>query len=298
MTKQPIKQQAGQARQFKPAVVQSKNRVGVSNGRRPGPPPVYSPNPMPRVAQAKSAAPAKTKAGPTAPAVYRAQPIPRCMQTKSVKQVQPGARVTGHVQARMAVPNAPAAARAGGGIIQMAEPSKEEKKARRFSLGFMQVGHSDKPMPPGGMATYGQLAIVVDDGGEDATITLGASKNIKGEHAEDVIMRILSEHSGMFDPSTVNQIHVSVTKSPCSSDFKTSKKAKGCTESLIDLVKHGYPLAGHMVKFKLTLHVAHLYGGSGDRKRNSCLALKELKKAGAEINLANNTIVSGETCDL
>ena len=284
-------------RQFKPAVVQSKNPAGVPNVRRPAAPAVYKPNPTPRVAQAKSAISSKTKTGPTAPPAYRAQPTPKCLQTKSVSHVQPGARVTGPVQPRMAVPKAPASANAGSvRVMQLA--SQQERKAQQFTGGFRQMGHSGVPMPLGGMATFGQLAIVVEDDDEDALITLGASKNIKGAHAEDVMIGILRDHGGMFDPGKLNPIHMAVTKSPCSSTYGTSKKKEGCTESLIKLITKGVSLGGPTVKFALTLHVDHLYGGSAVRKRASCNALKLLKAAGAEIKLVDNAIVSGEECKL
>lgn len=255
----PLKHQTRQAHQFKPAVAQAKNPVGVPNARRSIAPSVYRPNATPRVAQAK-----------------------------------------------MAVPKPFAVARAGSGrVVQLAEKEEEAskmvKKAKLYQEGFKELGHVEDKMAPGGMATFGHLGIVIEDGDEEEIeITLGAAKNLsrKGEHAEDVMIRILRENSGMFAPGKVNPILMDVTKSPCSSEHKTSKKPIGCTEELIKLVKVGTLLAGKMVKFKLTLVVHHLYGGSGDRRRASCEALKDLKKAGATVILIDNKIVGDEECVL
>jgi ribosomal protein S18 acetylase RimI-like enzyme len=176
-------------------------------------------------------------------------------------------------------------------VVQRAEM----RKGQQYSNGFMQVGHYEKPAPVAGMATHATLGIVLDDGDE---IVLGAAKNLskKGKHAEDVVVELLREISGSLKENATTEIHISVTKSPCSSTHNTSKKAKGCTEVLMELAGEKWP--GGTPKYNVVVWVDHLYGGSEKRKKDSCAALQDLKKAGVTVTLENDRIVNGCNCAL
>lgn len=171
----------------------------------------------------------------------------------------------------------------------------EERKGQQFTGGFRQVGHSEVPMPPGGMTTFATLEITLCE----HSIVLGAVKNVsaKKKHAEDVALGVLKENAGMLEKNATTEIRINVTKSPCSSKHGTSNKVKGCTEELIGLAEEKWPDDG-TPKYKLTVYASKLYGNSGEMRRNSGKALKDLQNAGVTVLLENKSIVSGEDCVL
>jgi ribosomal protein S18 acetylase RimI-like enzyme len=172
------------------------------------------------------------------------------------------------------------------------------RKGQQFVGGFRQVGHSEVNMPSGGMTTFATLEIEFESDDGDITVVLGAAKNTShnGKHAEDVVVELLKKNPEMLKKNATTEIAINVTKSPCSSNHKTSNKVKGCTETLIDLAGEKWP--DGTPKYKLTVRATKLYGNSEEKKKNSCAALKDLKAAGVKVELVNEHIVIGCTCDL
>jgi hypothetical protein len=193
----------------------------MKNGQgKPTPiaPPAYRPLPVPKVLQRKTAV-----TGPT-------PPVPRALQRKEIKTpsvpVKPTALVQRkqHAQPRISRP----------GILQ----PKVIQRAK-WSMGQSDAEMSDQQWRKSGMATY--CSIMVDDGSEEGLVELGLGKSIKtktygAEHAEDVAMRALLEEYGEGGLVGLNVI-LSVSKSPCSSGFKTSNKDEGCAERLVQFAK-------------------------------------------------------------
>lgn len=142
------------------------------------------------------------------------------------------------------------------------------------------MGHSDAEMSDqqwfkSGMATY--CSIMVDDGSGDSLAEVGLGKSLKtktygAEHAEDVAMRTLLEEYGADGLEGVNVI-LSVSKSPCSSGFKTSNKDEGCAEALVKFAKK--------YKCKISIICRGLYKGLPA----SQLAINWLRLQGIEVSV-------------
>ena len=120
-----------------------------------------------------------------------------------------------------------------------------------------------------GMATHGS-AILYNTNHPQGT-DLGIFKNINTvrfgcEHAEDVFIRDLksSKIGLMVATPMVNTIVLNISKSPCSSTYGTSAKAKGCAEELIDFQNNAYtcPITGNEYVFKLIVIARGVYNQS------------------------------------
>lgn len=122
-----------------------------------------------------------------------------------------------------------------------------------------------------GMSTRLVLSAYVSVRGVEELTTLCDTQNAHStahgsEHAEDVAIRVLRNNLTLFRPAPhVNELWMSITKSPCTSISRTglpvtSQKATGCTEELINLVATGLTgPGGAMYTFRLTVHVFGLY---------------------------------------
>ena len=238
-----------------------KGQVSLKTIQKKSPvaPPAYRPMPVPKVLQRKIAV-----AGPN---VNKPVPIPHVLQRKAISPPVPAKPNPSHLVQRKQ-PARPGALRPA--ILQ----PKVIQRAQ-WSMGQSDAEMSDQQWFKSGMATY--CSIMVDDGSGDVLEELGLGKSIKtkthgAEHAEDVAMRALLEEYGADGLAGVNVI-LSVSKSPCSSGFKTSNKDVGCAEALVKFAKDH--------KCKISIICRGLYKGL----EASQLAVNWLRLKGIDVSV-------------
>lgn len=189
------------------------------------------------------------------------------------------------------------------GKKRKADAAGDERAPKR---GRRIAGHkSDRVMTAeqwhrSGMSTY---ATVIFQEATGELIELGGTKSIsttpnRPGHAEDVALRVIEENLEMFAPSTsgTNHLILSVSKSPCTSEErphpkepgrrlpKTSGKAVGCTERLIELARKGLTKNGETYRFDLTVLCRGLYGPGGrDVLAASQAAVNEMRRNGITV---------------
>lgn len=136
-----------------------------------------------------------------------------------------------------------------------------------------------------GMETHGS-ALLINNKFPDGT-SLGIMKNNKSvtkgcEHAEDVFIRsIKSETATLSVSPAVNTVILSISKSPCSSTYKTSNKPLGCAEELINFQNTVYkcPKTGNEYIFKVIVIARAVYKQS----TGSHNALDFMREHGIEV---------------
>lgn len=128
-----------------------------------------------------------------------------------------------------------------------------------FKYGIKAEQITNKEWMKSGMVTFGSIIICnsIYPEGLDICIT---TKNLKtkrfgNEHAEDVMIRYLRNEGLQYLVSgrEVNEIIFNISKSPCSSTYRTTNKLKGCTEELIDF--HNEPLYEGGKVYRFNVHV-------------------------------------------
>lgn len=221
------------------------------------------------------------KPTPVAPPAYRPMPVPKVLQRKTVGPRQPTVPVV--LQRKVVSPPVPVKPNlpvqrkplARPGISRPAILQPKVIQRAQWSMGQSDAEMSDQQWFKSGMATY--CSIMVDDGSGDALEEVGLGKSIKtktygAEHAEDVAMRALLEAYGADGLEGLNVI-LSVSKSPCSSGFKTSNKDVGCAEALVKFAKD--------YKCKISIICRGLYKGL----EASQLAVNWLRLKGIEVSV-------------
>jgi hypothetical protein len=187
--------------------------------KTPVAPPAYRPMPVPKVLQRKTAV--------AGPGVNKTVPVPHVLQRKAISPPVP-VKPNPSPLVQRKQPARP-------GISQRGILQPKVIQRAQWSMGQSDAEMSDQQWRKSGMATY--CSIMVDDGDDDGLVELGLGKSLKtktygAEHAEDVAMRTLLAEYGADGLAGLNVI-LSVSKSPCSSGFKTSNKAEGCAEALV-----------------------------------------------------------------
>lgn len=119
-------------------------------------------------------------------------------------------------------------------------PPRAVVQLAKWSYGTKDDEMSNQQWLKSGMSTFSST--LVEDEDSDELTVLGITKNVKtklhgSEHAEDVAIRVLKDKYSAVQLNGLGVI-LNLSKSPCSSTFGTSSKAKGCAEELVDLVQN------------------------------------------------------------
>jgi|GEM_PF-1579851 len=242
-----------------------KGRIPLQTIQRktPAAPPAYRPMPVPKVLQRKTAV-----AGPN---VNKPLPIPHVLQRKAITHPQPP---------RVPVKPNPLVQRmqpARPGILRPAIVQTkvvQRAAAPKWSFGQSDEDMNDKQWFKSGMATF--VSIMIDAGGDELK-ELGIAKSLKTktfgpEHAEDVAMRALLAEYGAGGLKGLHII-LNLSKSPCSSTYKTTDKKPGCAENLVKFAK--------TYKVRITLICRGLYKGL----EGSMLAVQALRDEGIAVSI-------------
>lgn len=158
-------------------------------------------------------------------------------------------------------------------------------RKRKYSHGKADDDLNNEQWMHSGMSTHGSAYLVNNAHGDG--VSLGIMKNNKSkrygcEHAEDVFIRVVKDKVGLLRKSPfVNTLILNVSKSPCSSTYKTSNKKVGCTEELINFQNNPYicPITGNEYLFKIIVIARAIYRQSESSRR----AMEMMEKNGIQV---------------
>lgn len=160
-----------------------------------------------------------------------------------------------------------------------------------FKQGISSSMLSNDQYQKSGMSTFASV-ILYNSKFLNGKMLIQSAKNLSNsqEHAEDVLVRGIKSRANDLSTFGTNLLYFNLSKSPCSSSVAnptfdpTTKKTRGCTETLIDLQKNGLTINGEKYNFQIHIICYQLYQGGPGKLTGSIQAAHLLESNGISLN--------------